>query len=834
MVFPFDLTDVSTIVPATTVQTAGRLETRQLYLSDLAYDCPASATTTYTGYYFQKNEVNRCNPRLVMPKAAKIWGFPYWKSCGVVDFKFGMYDPPGAMPTADGVLAGVTAIPTMTNNAVVSTTTTSPTNKATPSSWISSTSTTRAATTSATVKSATKSAAGSEADPTRPAATAESHAQNDAERSSSFDSTTSAGGSKDGGSPSLPQYSIKSTTSVEVENSQSYTSAPSSDSSSGPSSLASVTDTALATQRSGIAVTEAGASGVDSGSSYHAIQPSQVSTSRYSTIVPNDGSGSASDSLEGQVTATAAGFKAFTATISPVGLITVWSSVNVQNPSFIYVIGSQTLSASGSDVTVDGTTYSLAESRSAILANGQTSAVSSDPDQIQPAVTVVAADASATVVVTPVLSETGVYVIAAETVKAGKQAATVSGTTYSVSIGTEDAHILVVAAPTDAANDEGAATVTETVSAFRAHTVGKVLGDSDSTKYSVDGQTLSAGGSAVIHDDTTYSLAISDSVVDAHGMATQTSVLGATPAAAEVTTIAVQFALTLGSHTVGSVHVAADTTEYVIGAQTLSPGGSAITEAGTVYSMPTSASAVVVNGVATKISLVSTNPLVVIGDQTLSPNGAAITYGGTTFSLAESGSALVANGVTSDFVVSPTTSETSGYLIGSQMLSFDGPAVNYRGTKYSLINSGPTTTAVINGITTDLSALPTSSKLLRYVIGTQILSAGGSAVTYLSTTFSLANSGTATFAVVDGVTTDITIVANYAANSTSSGHRSSSASFSKLTTVTSSSKTNIRDSGSTTTTMASVSTPTKQSAAMRTTVYNALMLLCCTFSLMVI
>lgn len=76
MVFPFDLTDVSTIVPATTVQTAGRLETRQLYLSDLAYDCPASATTTYTGYYFQKNEVNRCNPRLVMPKAAKIWGFP--------------------------------------------------------------------------------------------------------------------------------------------------------------------------------------------------------------------------------------------------------------------------------------------------------------------------------------------------------------------------------------------------------------------------------------------------------------------------------------------------------------------------------------------------------------------------------------------------------------------------------------------------------------------------------------------------------------------------------------------------------------------------------------
>lgn len=108
--------------------------------------------------------------------------------------------------------------------------------------------------------------------------------------------------------------------------------------------------------------------------------------------------------------------------------------------------------------------------------------------------------------------------------------------------------------------------------------------------------------------------------------------------------------------------------QYIIGSQTLSAGGPAITTAGTTYSLapPASNGALVINGVTitpqpqpptTTItgaalviggSTITANPAsqFVVGSQTLGPGGTALTIDGSTFSLPATGSVVVVNGVT--------------------------------------------------------------------------------------------------------------------------------------------------------------------------------------------
>ncbi|CAK7212882.1 hypothetical protein SCUCBS95973_001611 [Sporothrix curviconia] len=109
VVFAFDLTDVSTLVPYMEETASTRRSTRQLYLSDLGDDCDGSfmASTLTTQTHPLKNTANRCNPSLVIPKAIKTFGYPYWLHCGNVGNKFGLFDPPYAVPTLDGGLLGV-------------------------------------------------------------------------------------------------------------------------------------------------------------------------------------------------------------------------------------------------------------------------------------------------------------------------------------------------------------------------------------------------------------------------------------------------------------------------------------------------------------------------------------------------------------------------------------------------------------------------------------------------------------------------------------------------------------------------------------------------------
>lgn len=125
-------------------------------------------------------------------------------------------------------------------------------------------------------------------------------------------------------------------------------------------------------------------------------------------------------------------------------------------------------------------------------------------------------------------------------------------------------------------------------------------------------------------------------------------------------------ALTIGTHTI----TANAQTQYIIGDQTLAPGGPALTVSGTTLSLAPSATALVINGEISSINpplgviyttevpaaltfnnhIYTTNRAgyIVMGPgTTLIPGGSPITVSGTTLSLEHSGTVVVVQGTTS-------------------------------------------------------------------------------------------------------------------------------------------------------------------------------------------
>jgi hypothetical protein len=96
---PLRLHQVSTIVEGTNI-------TRQLTLSDLRTDCPQTVDPTGIATLD-----SRCNPVLAAPNEVKSWAWPC-NACG----RFGLFDPPYAVPTLTGRLVEPTSIvvPTIT------------------------------------------------------------------------------------------------------------------------------------------------------------------------------------------------------------------------------------------------------------------------------------------------------------------------------------------------------------------------------------------------------------------------------------------------------------------------------------------------------------------------------------------------------------------------------------------------------------------------------------------------------------------------------------------------------------------------------------------------
>lgn len=131
-IFALDLDEVSTIV--------GGTATEQLTLNDLGTDCPQSVDPTAIATLTD----SRCDPILAAPSEVKSWAWPC-NACG----RFGLFDPPYAIPTITGGLIDTT---TTTAAAATSTTTTAAATGAAP--------TTTAATTTQVAATTTTSAAG--------------------------------------------------------------------------------------------------------------------------------------------------------------------------------------------------------------------------------------------------------------------------------------------------------------------------------------------------------------------------------------------------------------------------------------------------------------------------------------------------------------------------------------------------------------------------------------------------------------------------------------------------------------------------------------------------
>ncbi|KAK5717934.1 hypothetical protein LTR15_008777 [Elasticomyces elasticus] len=247
--------------------------------------------------------------------------------------------------------------------------------------------------------------------------------------------------------------------------------------------------------------------------------------------------------------------------------------------------------------------------------------------------------------------------------------------------------------------------------------------------------------------------------------------------------------------TVGSAAISANSaSQYVVGTQTLAPGGSAVVVSGTTYSLDPSASALVANDVTQSlqpdVSAANTRSLLVAGDHTFTPDsssaiviagqtlqpGSQTVVAGTTYSLDASASAVAINGVTQDLQpVSPATAiftangqtftarASSALVIAGQTLQ-PGSEATIAGTTYSLAPSG--SALVVNGATQTAQslALATSSDAPVFVVNDQAIHedlssnaiisgqtlAPGSATVIDGTTYSLEPSATAL--VVDGTT----------------------------------------------------------------------------------
>lgn len=426
------------------------------------------------------------------------------------------------------------------------------------------------------------------------------------------------------------------------------------------------------------------------------------------------------------------------------------------------VLGTQTITPGAPAVMISGTPVSLASDGTAIVIGSTTKPLPAAPMQ-----GIVTAGA-----LTFRRGSGSDLVIGTQTIMAGAPAVTISGTPVSLPVGgtavVVDGSTIQLSGPTPA----------PTTVPVILDVNGMPLTALSGFNYIVGSQTLVPGKPAITVNGTPVSLAIDGTAVVAGDSTIQLST--ATPVVLDINGVSL---------------TALPGSNYIVGSQTLIPGGPAINVDGTPVSLAVSATAVVVGGSTVPLSGASTTPAVLaingntytgisgstflIGSQTLIPGGSAITVSGTPVSLPLDATAVVVGGSTFPLPNPATTTPTvltiggnrytemsgSSFLIGSQTLIPGGPAITISGTPISLpvgatavvVGSstfplpGPTTTAppvlTINGERyTEMSGST-------FLVGSQTLVPGGSAITLSGTPISLPLGATAV--VVAGSTVPI-------------------------------------------------------------------------------
>jgi hypothetical protein len=229
-----------------------------------------------------------------------------------------------------------------------------------------------------------------------------------------------------------------------------------------------------------------------------------------------------------------------------------------------FVIEGQTLAPGGQAITVSGTTISLAVGGSSVVVNGATSAVVSPPPMFAPSIAI------GNSVFVPVSGSGSTFVIADQTLAPGGQPITVSGTVISLA---PSASFVVV----------NGVTSTFAIAAAAQFAIAPVLTIGDSTfqplpgtgtSYLIGSSTLTPGGIITV-SSTTISLAPGATHIVING---HTSFL--VPGSPSPITNAPL--LTVGSNTFTAL---SDTT-YVIGGQTLTPGGTITVDGTTIRLAP--------------------------------------------------------------------------------------------------------------------------------------------------------------------------------------------------------------------------------------------------------
>lgn len=233
------------------------------------------------------------------------------------------------------------------------------------------------------------------------------------------------------------------------------------------------------------------------------------------------------------------------------------------NPTAPVVIAGQTLPPGGPAITVSGTRLSLAASASQVIIGGATIPLNTNtsPITLAPALTI----GGQTITANPASQ----YVIAGQTLVPGGPAITVSGTRLSLA---SSASQLLVGSSTIPLIAQGF---------FPTLTIaGQTLTANPSGRYIIDGQTFAPGGPAITISGTRISLGPSAST-----LVMGSNTLSLSAGAGQVTAYPT---VTIGSETV----TANAQGQYIVGGQTLTPGG-VITVSGTPVSLAPGASDVV-------------------------------------------------------------------------------------------------------------------------------------------------------------------------------------------------------------------------------------------------
>lgn len=243
-------------------------------------------------------------------------------------------------------------------------------------------------------------------------------------------------------------------------------------------------------------------------------------------------------------------------------------------------------------------------------------------------------------------------------------------------------------------------------------------------------------------------------------------------------------------------------TGFVIGTQTASPGGAPVTQGGSTFSALPSGSGlqVVANGQTKTIANVAAPGVTaaqvkdseigyIVGQNTLTAGGAAVTHDDSTFSALPSGGGIVVVSGGQTITVPATlpadavgaaSVQTGGsdgeYVFAGVTLTAGAQAMTSAGATFSALPSGGGVLVVSNGHTStipvsgsaDSISIQSGTSGNEYVLGGKTLTAGGSALISAGTTYSALPSGSGLAIIVGGTTSTASVGETIATNTAES------------------------------------------------------------------